>query len=66
MNSISSQPNFFSAIHNSDAMSETERMKIAHKLRSPANKVDVVPVEQYILLSGVNFSDADYITILDK
>ena len=30
-------------VPNSDTMSETERMKLAQKLRSPAKKVDLLP-----------------------
>ena len=47
-------------------MSETERMKLAHELRTPENELDIVPGLHSKLLSGVNISDADYVTILDK
>ena len=41
-------------------------MKLAHKLRAQAVDVDIVPGVNSTLLSGVNFSDVDYVTILDK
>ena len=41
-------------------------MKLAHKLRSPENEVDLLPGVHSTLLSGVKFSDADYVKILDK
>ena len=47
-------------------MSATQIMKLAHKLRSPAYKLDLVPGVHSTLLSGVNFADADYVTVLDK
>ena len=47
-------------------MSATERMNVAHKLRKPADEVDLVPGVHYTLLIGVKFADADYVTILDK
>ena len=53
-------------ITNNDTMSATERMKLAHELRSPAYKVGLVPGLHSTLLIGVNFSDVDYVTILDK
>ena len=47
-------------------MSENERMKLAHKLRAPAKKVDLVPGLHSKVIGGVNFVDADYVTLLDK
>ena len=41
-------------------------MRLAHKLRAPADKVDLVPGLHSTLLGEVNFADADYVTILDK
>ena len=47
-------------------MSATEIMKLAHELRSPEDKLDIVPGVNSTLLSGVHFVDAAYVTILDK
>ena len=47
-------------------MSATERIKLVHELRAPADEVDIVPGVHSTLLSGVNFADANYVTILDK
>ena len=41
-------------------------MKLTHKLGAKAEVVDLVPELHYTLFSGVNFADADYVTILDK
>ena len=53
-------------IPNSDTMLETEIMKLANEWMAPEYEVDIVPVVQPTLLSGVKFSDADYLTVLDK
>ena len=53
-------------IPNIDTMSENEIMKLAHELRDPENKVDIVPGVHSTMISGVKFADADYVTILDK
>ena len=53
-------------IPNSDTMSATERIKLAHKLRDPEEEMDIVPEVLYTLLSGVKNSDADYAKIFDK
>ena len=47
-------------------MWETERIKLAHELRAPSDEVDIVPGVHSTLLSGVKFSDSDYVTMLDK
>ena len=41
-------------------------MKLANKLWSPANKLNIVPGLHYTLIRGVNFADADYVTTLNK
>ena len=43
-----------------------EIIKLAHELRYPTEEVDLVLVAHYMLLSGVNFVDAYYVTVLDK
>ena len=47
-------------------MSANEIIKLVHVLKSPSDKVNLVPVVHYTLLSGVKFVDADYVTVLDK
>ena len=47
-------------------MLATERMKLAHKLRAPSYELDIVPGVHSTLLSGLNFIDADYVSVLDK
>ena len=64
--STSKNPKKYIVIPNSNTMSETERMKLRHKLRDPENELDLVPGVHSTLLSGLNFSDADYVAILDK
>ena len=53
-------------IPNSDTMLATEIMKLANEWRAPEYEVDIVPGVQPTLLSGVKFSDTDYLTVLDK
>ena len=44
----------------------TEVMEMTHKLRAPANDMNVVPGVNETLVSGVKMAEADYITVLDK
>ena len=41
-------------------------MKLPHKLRTPADKVNMVSGVYSTLIIGVKVSNADYVTILDK
>ena len=47
-------------------MLATESMKLEHKLRALEDEVDTVLGVHYSVLSGLNFADSDYVTILDK
>ena len=47
-------------------MLATERMKLAHGLIPPEDKVDLVLGVHYTLLSRVKSSDENYVTVLDK
>ena len=58
--------NIIFVVPNGDIVSATERMKLANKLRSPSNEVDIILGVHYTLIRGVNFADEDYVTTLDK
>eukprot|EP00804_Cyclotella_cryptica_P012914 CCRYP_002274-RA/>CCRYP_002274-RA protein AED:0.23 eAED:0.09 QI:0/0/0/1/0/0/2/0/1265 len=44
----------------------TKVAKLLHKVRTPANMVDIVPSLEHTLLSGSKFADAGYTTVYDK
>ena len=41
-------------------------MKLAHELRALGNKADLVPGVHSTIIIGVNFADADNVTILNE
>eukprot|EP00804_Cyclotella_cryptica_P012948 CCRYP_002296-RA/>CCRYP_002296-RA protein AED:0.87 eAED:0.41 QI:0/0/0/0.25/1/1/4/0/505 len=44
----------------------TKVAKLLHKVRAPANMVDIVPSLEHTLLSGSKFADAGYTAVYDK
>eukprot|EP00804_Cyclotella_cryptica_P028359 CCRYP_016427-RA/>CCRYP_016427-RA protein AED:0.05 eAED:0.03 QI:0/0/0/1/1/1/2/0/1237 len=44
----------------------TKVAKLLHKVRAPANIVDIVPSLEHTLLSGSKFADAGYTAVYDK
>ena len=53
-------------IPNSERMPATDKMRMQHQLRHPADEMNIVPGVHTTLISGCKMADADYVTILDK